>query len=261
MKRPWLKAAHDRVFSQWVYRVQHGPMKGFLRRGRMPWLQPRPSAALRAEIDFLSTLPLTGATVYDVGSNIGSHMLLFARLVGPTGSIHAFEPDPRCRQALLDLIYLNRLTNVEVHGYALGARPEVAELVIPDGARVRASATLEPEIIEIIGSAEVRRTPVRVARLDDAMATFALAPPTFMKIDVEGFECEVVEGGRAVLAAARPRLFVEVHGATPDAQRERARRLLGQLEELGYQRFQHVERKCPVTRDDPPAGGHIYASG
>ncbi len=259
MDRSWLKAAHDRVFAQWIYRVQRGPMAGYLRRGRMPWFQPTPSAQLEAETQFLAGLGLNGATVYDVGSNIGSHALLFRRLVGPAGAVHAFEPDPIYRRALLDLVVLNRLGNVEVHGWALGAGPGTAELVIPDPRRVRASATLQPELIEIFGDAEVRRATVRVGRLDDVIDAFGLPKPDLIKVDVEGFECEVVEGAANTLKSARPQLFIEVHGATPDAQRERGRRLLQQLEALGYRRFRHVEREVDLTVDTPPAGGHVWA--
>lgn len=259
MARALFKAAHDRLFAQWVYQVRYGPMQGFQRRGRMPWFQTKPSPQLEAETAFLAGLGLEGAVVYDVGSNIGTHTLFFRRLVGSTGAIHAFEPDPRYRRALLDLVVLNDLENVEIHGCALGDAPTTAELVVPDPRRVRASATLAPELIDLVNEAAVRRTTVRVVRLDDYVRALALPAPDFVKVDVEGFECEVVAGAVETLSDC-PSLFVEVHGVGPAAKQARADRLLGQLEDLGYRRFHHVERDVRITVGQPFAGGHVLAT-
>jgi FkbM family methyltransferase len=260
--RRTLKPAHDRLFERWVYRVEGGYLDGYLRRGRMPWFQARELGPRQAaELRWLEGRELRGAVVYDVGANLGTHTFLFHRLAGEGGEVHAFEPDPAMLPALLDTARLNGLGNVEVHPVALGSAPSVAELVVPDARRVRMSATLDPALgAKASGALRARTARVRVVRLDDYREALGLPPPRFVKIDVEGFELEVLRGAASTLAAARPELFVEVHGADRAAQVAMMRALLALLEPLGY-RASHLESGAALSAGaaELPAGGHLLA--
>jgi hypothetical protein len=80
------------------------------------------------------------------------------------------------------------------------------------------------------------------------VAATAGLEPTHVKIDVEGFEGEVLDGARELLARARPIIFLELHG---DILRERGRsprEVLGKLESLGYATFLRNER--PVSPEE-----------
>ena len=55
---------------------------------------------------------------------------------------------------------------------------------------------------------------IEIRTLDDEREQARLPRPDFMKVDTEGFELEVLQGGRATLAECRPELLLEMHGAT-----------------------------------------------
>ena len=48
------------------------------------------------ELRFLSQLCHAGATVFDIGTNIGNHAMFFARQVGPTGQVYCSNPKRHC---------------------------------------------------------------------------------------------------------------------------------------------------------------------
>lgn len=135
-----------------------------------------------------------GDTVLDVGANLGVLTLHLARLVGPAGRVHAFEPNPRMVELLTRSIERNRFENVRLHPIALGAAPGELSLWVPRGNAGDASL--------------VRRFPpegdavsVPVRRLADVAAEAEIGPIRLIKMDTEGFEPEVLEGARDLLAA------------------------------------------------------------
>src|SRR6516164_3603227 len=71
-------------------------------------------AKFDAIFDFLKTFLQEGMVFVDVGANIGSHTINAARLVGRTGSVFAFEPDPDTCGVLVENIRSNGLLNVVV---------------------------------------------------------------------------------------------------------------------------------------------------
>ena len=73
----------------------------------------------QGEIRTLCALIHPGDTVLDVGANIGLHTLYLSRAVGPTGIVHAFEPDPANVALLRHNLARNKCTNVVVHPYGL----------------------------------------------------------------------------------------------------------------------------------------------
>src|SRR5688572_13621160 len=72
-----------------------------------------------AETRLFRELIRPGMVVVDVGANIGYFSLLASTLVGPTGRVYAFEPDPVNCALLRKNVRLNRVTNIEVIESAL----------------------------------------------------------------------------------------------------------------------------------------------
>jgi FkbM family methyltransferase len=147
-----------------------------------------------------------GDTCWDVGANAGTHALALSRLVGPSGSVFAVEPHPRSFALLCENVRLNRARNVTALRLAAGSVDGAATLRSPlgtPGSRLLASLRRETgdESVEVV-----------TRRLDDLREEGALAPPRFVKVDVEGFDAEVLEGMSETLRAFRPALLVEVSG-------------------------------------------------
>lgn len=155
---------------------------------------------LHALSDFLQPLrsQFLHGTAFDVGANIGNHTVLFAGLFG---TVHAFEPSPRIFSFLR--INTSNLPNVVLHNLALGSQ--------------RGTMTLSGSLTNLGESTLVPRSggvdqggyeeEVKVERLDDVIG--AGERVMFMKIDVEGFEPEVLRGASRLLAEHAPIIAFE----------------------------------------------------
>ncbi len=71
-----------------------------------------------ATIRLLQRLVRAGNVVADVGANIGYHTLILSRLVGPSGKVFAFEPNPLSRARLEANLAANNCCNVQVFAHS-----------------------------------------------------------------------------------------------------------------------------------------------
>jgi FkbM family methyltransferase len=137
---------------------------------------------------------------YDVGANRGFISLLASRLVGSEGRVYSFEPLPDNIVQFRDLMARNQVNNVSLIQAAVSARRGKAHLFSSGDS---STASL------VSGKRKVSRE-VQVVTLDG----FCLEhpAPTFIKIDVEGAESEVVAGTANLLASSQPlKILVELH--------------------------------------------------
>ena len=142
-----------------------------------------------------------GDTAADAGANIGLYTVALAARVGPSGRVVAFEPDPRTVQILRRHIVLNHLSQrIEVIPSALGDRAGPVPFQAGQGPR----SCVMPE-----GARGARRIPC--VTLDEV---FAGRRVDLLKVDVEGYEQHVLQGGLRLLQdpARAPRVItLELH--------------------------------------------------
>jgi FkbM family methyltransferase len=141
-----------------------------------------------------------GDTALDVGANAGDHTRELAAVVGPTGLVHAFEPNVVHYPGLLAIAHQVRLWPL-----AAGARLSVEHLSIPEGLDGWASLG---SLTELLPGRAMRTLTVVQAPLDE------LDLPVhgrlgFAKVDVEGHEFQVLQGASKLLRRHRPLLVVE----------------------------------------------------
>lgn len=129
-----------------------------------------------------------GDVIFEAGGHHGCSVILLSRWVGDDGKVVTFEPLGNNFEILERNVRLNQLTNVVAKREALGAT---------------AGTIFFDEVLSGIGTTGI---PVPVARLDD----YASLNPSFLKLDVEGFEVDVLRGATAILAT-RPKVEIEVH--------------------------------------------------
>ena len=139
-----------------------------------------------------------GAVFWDVGAHVGFYSLIGARLVGPTGFVHAFEPFEPNLLRLRASAALNRVQNVAVHDIAVS--DEVGDVLLYEG-ELSVMATL----VRKKSSGPAAR--VKCTTLDALAAR--LGVPFLIKIDVEGAEDRVLAGGGALLAQGKVNLVME----------------------------------------------------
>jgi FkbM family methyltransferase len=138
-----------------------------------------------------------GDRVIDAGANIGYMTLLFAARVSGAGSVDSFEPHPAVR-ATLERNVRNQ-PQVTVHSTALGAERGSATLFESDYFTINQGSA---SIANVPGAEDRRgvQHSVKVEALDDLFPTETFA---LLKIDVEGFETQVVAGAERLLRDGR----------------------------------------------------------
>lgn len=184
------------------------------------------------EMYAMAQLIKPGMCFVDVGANAGIFTIMAARLTGERGVVHAFEPSPRDRVRLEANISLNRLTNVTVHSEALGRSPGKAVLTV-SGAERPGHNTIGGFMYA--EDAAAYSIEVEVTTLDDVAEATRLTRLDVMKVDVEGFETAVLQGGRAALARFRPVMVVEAQDESLRQAGSSASELLALVRELDYE--------------------------
>jgi len=150
-----------------------------------------------ALVPVLRAVLTEGGRFFDVGANVGVYTGWAAKLVGPRGAVHAFEPVDWTREQLLGFIERNALDNVTVIPKAVGSASGSIRLFLQPNASGLASAVRSV-------SAEASEVTVPMTSIDEHMAAAGLRAPDLLKIDVEGYELPVIQGARSLLSAARP---------------------------------------------------------
>lgn len=159
---------------------------------------------------FRAVLP-PGGVALDIGANVGWHTLLMARLVGANGRVMAAEANPSVRTHLQDNLNLNRFRQVEVIPYAIANSEELVEFYGPN----RDDANSGSGYVITGGVNEHQRPTIRVEtrRLDAVVSSAQLDRLDLIKIDVEGLEWPVLQGGQQTIAKFRPHIIFEYNSA------------------------------------------------
>jgi FkbM family methyltransferase len=180
-----------------------------------------------------------GATVVDVGANIGAIAAAAARRVGPAGRVIAIEPAADNVAVLRENIHANRLDNVTIVPGAAGRIHESREFYLRGD--VSAVNSLFPESMYAAVTGVI---PVAVAPLDDLVRGTA----DLVKIDVEGAEMDVLAGMSRLLAFPAVRLIVEWHPLLQQAAGYRSDALPRALLDHGFslETVDHLRRR-PLT--------------
>jgi FkbM family methyltransferase len=149
-----------------------------------------------------------GHTVLDIGANVGSHTLPLAKLVGTSGRVVAFEPTAYAYGKLVANIELNQIFK---------------QCIIPVQAMVVAcsQAKLEPALFSswpLENRSDLHEehkgrlmdtSGASVITIDDAVDRLMLSKIDFLKIDVDGYEYEVLKGGLRTLKIHKPSIIME----------------------------------------------------
>jgi FkbM family methyltransferase len=133
----------------------------------------------------------------DIGAHKGAYS--FA-LLKHSQSVHSFEPNPK----MFDVLESWARGRVTLHASALSNLSGEADLLVPRRGNGYSNQGGSLSAIKVHGDHGTVR--VKASRLDD----FGIDNVGFIKIDVEGFENEVLEGARELLLRDRPNLLVEM---------------------------------------------------
>ena len=138
--------------------------------------------------EFLRQYVKDGSVFVDARANNGYFSLLVARLLKGTGKVYSFEPVPNTYKKLLQNIELNGCTNIEPYNFALGSYHHDAFINISD------TSDGFNSLAEIRGSHT--QIAVAVIPLDEVVSSNRV---DIVKMDVEGYEMEVIKGATNVI--------------------------------------------------------------
>lgn len=207
-----------------LYRLLAHPQKGTLTRAvirRGHW-EPEETEA------FMGCLK-QGAFVIDVGANFGHYAMVAGSIVGPSGRVVGFEPHAATFRLLSENCALQPYPNITP--VQAGVAAENGEMALTgDSANPGGHSFVAANVY---GTGATERVPVYT--LDSYMAEHAEGRKLdLIKIDVQGFEGQVIRGATTTIERDRPIIFVEISPVPMQNAGEDYRDLLRFFEHRNY---------------------------
>jgi len=169
-----------------------------------------------------------GMTILDIGSNIGYYAILESNLIGTTGKIYSIEPSPINFKLLEENLKLQKMNNFKIFNLAIGNKNDKLEFLISE----KSNWSKIKEDSDIIGKNDTIIT-VPVKSLNLFCKENNLEKIDLIRMDVEGYEEKIIEGGKEILKNIKPILMIEIHKMY--LGKERTIKILKELNELGYE--------------------------
>jgi FkbM family methyltransferase len=160
-----------------------------------------------------------GWHVLDIGANVGAHSIRLAKKAGQNGKVYAFEPTEYAYRKLVRNVSLNSPCRIELYRLALWNENK-------DDQIISFRSSWQTDGTDVSGISRVS-----FIRLDDWSKRHGIERIDMIKIDVDGHEFPIFDGGRQLLASCRPLIIMEVgawHFAEPSTN------VLALLDALGY---------------------------
>ncbi|MEO6852039.1 MAG: FkbM family methyltransferase [Mucilaginibacter sp.] len=129
--------------------------------------------------------------IFDVGANIGTWTLL-AKSIFPNATIHAFEPLPAHIQKFNSITH--KLNNTSIHQFCLGNEDTTTVINVSSFSDSSSILNATPLEYEQFGISKSGEETVSVKRTEELIASSILPVPDVIKLDVQGFELEVLKG-------------------------------------------------------------------
>lgn len=166
-----------------------------------------------------------GMIVFDIGANVGYYSVLASKMVGVKGKVYAFEPDPNSVKLLKKNIALNKCRNVVVVPYAVGGK---------DGAAILSIDEANPGESYLGGNGTKKQIMVWAIALDSFVQKRKIAKVNVVKMDIEGAEVDVLNGGKSFFKKQNKlTLFTECNPRAMLRFRNTEKDLVRALESLG----------------------------
>jgi FkbM family methyltransferase len=158
---------------------------------------------------FISLIPKKGV-ILDIGANIGMMSTTLAKNF-PDSTIYSFEPIPSNNKAIKRVMKYFNIKNILLSEIAVGNTNGEIEMVLPvinNSKRQGLSHVREANNDEAWNNGEVFKVPIK--RIDDLTDLWANKPVSAIKLDVENYEFEVLNGARKLIEQSKPIVYTEL---------------------------------------------------
>lgn len=164
-------------------------------------------------IPFRKYIPV-GGRVLDIGANIGDHTATYSKWVGEEGAVYAFEPNPAAYECLC-------------HNFSSSKNVFPSNCALSSGSG-RSSFVLSENVGASFLSGNTGTVVLR--KLDE----YRILSIDFIKIDVEGFETNVLRGAKVTIQNTRPVMLIEVNAGALERAGTSSSELLSLISSYGY---------------------------
>lgn len=192
----------------------------------------------RAELDLFVRHCKPGMQFLDIGAHYGLFAMAAHHFGGTSARIVCIEASPKAAGILRENLKANHAENVAVLNVAMGRNDGTLEMLStgPAGSDYFVSVP--------VGRADTLK--VRQLSMASALSETGLRP-THVKMDIEGFEDDVIAGALSILKANKPLLFLELHGGYLRARQRDPALVIRHLRECGYER---IEEEGTILSDE-----------
>ena len=180
--------------------------------------------------------------IIDIGANIGSTSLFFAS-INKKAQIFSFEPHPKTFKRAQKNISLNSFNNIKLINKGLGERIDKVKLFEineknPGMNRISTRKLEQPY------------TEIDIDTLDNYVKSAGIDKADFIKIDVEGYEHQVLKGAVNTLKKTKPVLYIELDDDNLREHGDSAQKIISYLYTLGYLNIVNSETSVKISATD-----------
>lgn len=172
-------------------------------------------------------------TVIDIGANIGYTTLLFSKAC-VNGKVFSVEPSKELFRAVEDHLKLNHITNAKVLNIGLGEKEKTVRLYKVSETNSGMNRVLEEQDIPFNSES------IHIKTLDEVVREEKIAKVNAIKIDVEGYEFNILKGAHKTLEKDHPILLIEIDDMNLKEQNATPTELFKFLIALNYSIFEAV---------------------
>ncbi len=175
-------------------------------------------------LDYINRFVVPGTVALDIGAHIGTFTIAMSKKVGVSGTVYAFEPQRKIYRELRKNCELNGITNVISYRMAIGDKQQIIEMDVESVPGSEGSTNIGQG-----GDVAEMRT----------IDSFNLSNVSFVKIDVERSEEQVLDGMVNTILRNKPIIVIELQGGylwetAPPHIRTKMINSMQKLERLGY---------------------------
>lgn len=197
------------------------------------------------EITFVSKYLQKEDVFVDIGSNFGYYSLIAARCVGPAGKVFAIEPTSKTFNRLKRNIELNRFTNIVPLQNAISSKNETIPMNVSQDGNDAWNSLTKPDKDGKFVTEEVEAITLDTLIIGNGLSTIT----KMIKIDVEGWEVELLKGGSEFLASLKAPVFqIEFNDRALSNAGYSSKILFNEITRLGFGLFQYDRKKNCLSK-------------
>jgi FkbM family methyltransferase len=185
-------------------------------------------------IAYINSEIKNGQTVLDIGAHKAGYLYFMLKQVGEEGKVYAFEPQSNLYQYITKIKELFKWENVTVERLALSDSAGTVTLYIPTN-KVSKASSPGATIVESGDHSDIGATENVSTETLDSYCNRNNLKPEFLKIDVEGNELRVFQGGVETLTKYRPKIIAEIEAR--HVGQEKVLETFRFMESLGYRGY------------------------